>query len=110
MSPPRILARPCTMLYPSPMGNASRSKLFRAIVGLGLAAAGCGGAEVARIVDAGESAKDGASQDANGQADGFAQDDTGLVFFPPAFDAGADAAADVAADVAAEAWHPVPIA
>jgi hypothetical protein len=91
------------------MGNASRSKLFRAIVGLGLAAAGCGGAEAARTFDAGESAKDGPSQDANGQADGFAQDDTGLVFLP-APDAGADAAADVAADVAAEAWHPIPIA
>ena len=92
------------------VGSAPRSKLFRAIVGLGLAAAGCGGKDLQGTVDGGQSAQmDGAAKDTGGY---FSADDTGApIFGSPdgSMDLDAAAAADVASDVASEVWRPVPI-
>lgn len=85
----------------------SRGKLFHAIVGLGLAAAGCGGrAGPAAVADASSGVPAEASADDAQAGDALAAVEAS------AGDAGADdasRAADVAADVAAEAWVPVPI-
>jgi hypothetical protein len=97
------------------MRVAGRSKLFHAIVGLGLAAAGCGGRETTQgQVEDAQVGEGASSQDTGVDA----PDDTmaGLIFTLPeaGIDAAAvvaaDAAADVAADVASEPWHPIPIA
>jgi hypothetical protein len=93
------------------MKSAPLSKLFRAIVGLGLAAAACGGQEIAHNLDAGpDPHPDGAAaQDANGYGDALTQYDAGTGFPSPDSAPSVDAAADVAADVGMEEWHPVPI-
>jgi hypothetical protein len=96
------------------MRAAGRSKLFHAIVGIGLAAAGCGGRETTEghAEDAQSEVAQGSSS--SGEAGVDAPDDAtadqgvGFTFALP--DAAMDAAADVARDVAAEAWHPIPIA
>jgi hypothetical protein len=94
------------------MGSAPRSKLFHAIVGLGLAAAGCGGQATQTVdvdPDAAQSSRlDGALAEDASSAD--AQGDKAAGPLPDAtaeFDA--TTAADVAADVAQEQWHPIPI-
>jgi hypothetical protein len=97
------------------VGGPSRSKLFHAIVGLGLAAAGCGGKEqtAAGDMDAAQGVhRDGASEGAVGQVDAAVTADTGLPILPgqdasPTLDAAL--AADVAKDVADETWHFIPI-
>lgn len=100
-------------MYLLSVGGEPRSKLFHAIVGLGLAAAGCGGKTQSRNADAGQSGQpDGTSQhDANAQEDALAQEEAATN--EPAPDANAEldatAAADVAADVAQETWHPIVI-
>jgi hypothetical protein len=91
------------------MKSAPRSKLFRAIVGLGLAAAACGGQEISHNLDAGPfpQADGAAGRDSSGDA--LTQYDAGGGLFAPDSATSLDAAADVAADVGMEEWHPVPI-
>jgi hypothetical protein len=102
------------------VGVPARSKLFHAIVGLGLAAAGCGGKEqsVAAGMDAGTGVhRDGASpgvgdphEDAAALADAVAPNQPGqdaAMSLDSALAAGV--AADVAKDVADEMWHFIPI-
>jgi len=97
------------------MQAGGRSKLFHAIVGIGLATAGCGGRATTEghEKDAQGQVEDGSSSSEEAAVD--APEDQGFVFVFPdaaaeaAADAGAKDASEVAADVAAEAWHPIPI-
>jgi hypothetical protein len=98
------------------VGPAKRSKLFHAIVGLGLAAVGCGGRETgAADIEAGQEVHgDGASPgDANAHAEAAETEDAApLILLVPDAATALDSAvaADVAADVSVERWVPIPIA
>jgi hypothetical protein len=97
------------------VGPAKRSKLFHAIVGLGLVAAGCGGREQtgADGIEAGQEVHgDGASSGDDARAEAATEDagppDVQLPDAAPELDSAV--AADVARDVAVERWVPIPIA
>jgi hypothetical protein len=100
----RVLALACPTLYLFFVGGEpQRNKLFHAIVGLGLAAAGCGGKDQAPIADAGpHDANADASMPPDASTESEPQPDA-------ATSIDATAAADVAVDVAEEIWHPIVI-
>ena len=106
------MARACLALYFLFMRSEPHSKLFHAIVGLGLAAAGCGG-QATQSVDAEADAAQSIPMEAALSPDASGADAEPDARASPVSDATAEfdatTAADVAADVAQEAWHPVPI-
>ena len=101
-----MLALACPTLYLFFVGGESQRKLFHAIVGLGLAAAGCGGKEQTPSADAGQTSppQGGSEHDANAEAATENEPEPDA-----ATSIDASAAADVAADVAQEIWHPIVI-
>lgn len=94
------------------MGSVPRGKLFHAIVGLGLAAAGCGG-EATQAMDGAPDAAQSIPLDGASSKDASFADAQSAEAAEPSPDASAEfdatTAADVAADVAQEQWHPIPI-
>jgi len=107
-----VLALACPPLYLLFVGGESQRKLFHAIVGLGLAAAGCGGKDQAPIGDAGQKAPPQGGSVHDAHADALTPPEASTENEPEpdgATSIDATAAADVAADVAQEIWHPVVI-
>jgi hypothetical protein len=101
----------------SPAQQRSRAKLLHAIVGLGLAAASCGGKAASDPSDgmgtstlpAQASGTSSSSHSSSSSGNLASQDDASVADASDGADSTMTAADALAADVAAEAWIPVPI-